>query len=537
MAADVTYQVPGTLYRPPRSGSSNVANTNASSSQSPSSPIYLRESIDVDLGTHTLCRPESISSPETCFSDDHQQASPPKLLPPQIEEARISPSSVDFGHYLHYDMQLEIGELSNSGDLFIQDMMPELNEQPERVAMPESINQPVPLSPKTLNIQSSSASHGDGNQQEFAGDEGGRNLDVAFVRLFQSSGRSSPVGCLALDKSLEFASSLPRVGERDLREYWLSYSTTFHKIMPVIHMGSLEFDPSPSLLLSTIAAIGADSLTGDGPQGYASATYEKLFSFLAAPTDCSRAECPKCLLLLAAKCLLCYRILDHRNLLFFNAALELISHLTVEAARLGLFAVRDIDLMPQEEFSPREDTPIPRSSDANIRNTTELITTAVSQDEIPKWRKWVSNEQQKRLGWAVFAADHLSSLLTNRPSQIPETDLKISSPCIDAFWDARNAKEWRSLFPWTPAPPTPLPFAGIVRNIILGEFPLKKLSDFNLDLCIFAFEMAVLGLGGSHIMGMHELQLKSLPVRTKLLQVLALLKSKRTIVMRGYDRL
>ncbi|OQV00812.1 hypothetical protein CLAIMM_06260 [Cladophialophora immunda] len=366
-----------------------MANTNASSSQSPSSPIYLRESIDVDLGTHTLCRPESISSPETCFSDDHQQASPPKLLPPQIEEARISPSSVDFGHYLHYDMQLEIGELSNSGDLFIQDMMPELNEQPERVAMPESINQPVPLSPKTLNIQSSSASHGDGNQQEFAGDEGGRNLDVAFVRLFQSSGRSSPVGCLALDKSLEFASSLPRVGERDLREYWLSYSTTFHKIMPVIHMGSLEFDPSPSLLLSTIAAIGADSLTGDGPQGYASATYEKLFSFLAAPTDCSRAECPKCLLLLAAKCLLCYRILDHRNLLFFNAALELISHLTVEAARLGLFAVRDIDLMPQEEFSPREDTPIPRSSDANIRNTTELITTAVSQDEIPKWRKWI----------------------------------------------------------------------------------------------------------------------------------------------------
>ncbi|OAP58398.1 hypothetical protein AYL99_07488 [Fonsecaea erecta] len=432
------------------------------------------------------------------------------MLPPRIEEARITPSLADFDHYLHYDSHLEIGELSDSADFFISNILQELCE-PEKINMPEYISQSIDPSLQTPNIQSSSASHGNKQQQKPTADGLQHNLDVAFVQLFISSSCAPPVECLALDRSFEFATSLLIVDEQDLREYWLSYSATFHKLLPVIHMSSLEFDPAPSLLLATITAIGADYLAGGKPQRYASATYERLFGFLAAPNDCIQAECPHCLLLLAATSLLCYRILDHRNLLFFTAALGLMSRLTDEAARLGVFSVPDMDLMPQEEFSTGEDTPVQYSSTGNIRNTTELITTAVLKDEIPEWRKWVGNEQQKRLGWAVFAADHLSSLLTNSPSRILETDLKISSPYRDAFWDAGSAKQWRSLFPWTPSPPPPLPFAGIVRNIILGEFPLKKLSDFHLDLCIYVFEMAVLGLGGSHILGLNELQLRSLP--------------------------
>lgn len=108
-----------------------------------------------------------------------------------------------------------------------------------------------------------------------------------------------------------------------------------------------------------------------------------------------------------------------------------------------------------------------------------LDTSANSPDE--QWRRWILMETRKRLAWVIYGLDCIFPCLLYLPASFTLAEfMSIECPCEEEFWQATNARRWKSLLGSASIPPTRT-FASAVSPF-LGPLNLGRSSETNVHM-------------------------------------------------------
>lgn len=88
-----------------------------------------------------------------------------------------------------------------------------------------------------------------------------------------------------------------------------------------------------------------------------------------------------------------------------------------------------------------------------------------------QWRRWVAEESQRRLYWAIYALDAQFPSLLNLPATIAIGEVSdLGCPCDEEFWCASSARNWKNLLGPASVPPS-RSFSAAVGPFVLSARP------------------------------------------------------------------
>lgn len=95
-----------------------------------------------------------------------------------------------------------------------------------------------------------------------------------------------------------------------------------------------------------------------------------------------------------------------------------------------------------------------------------------------EWSQWIVQEQEKRVTWSCFEYDCSLCTLTGRRGAVDLSELPSRLPCADALWDAPTALAWRALGSHSPPTLFGASVDVVLRNVLAGR-PIP--SDISLS--------------------------------------------------------
>lgn len=99
---------------------------------------------------------------------------------------------------------------------------------------------------------------------------------------------------------------------------------------------------------------------------------------------------------------------------------------------------------------------------------TPAAQTSVKDNLNAQWRRWVQEESQRRLYWAIYALDAQFPSLLNLPATIAIGEVSdLGCPCDEEFWCASSARNWKNLLGPATVPPS-RSFSAAISPFILS---------------------------------------------------------------------
>ncbi|KUJ16637.1 uncharacterized protein LY89DRAFT_586564 [Mollisia scopiformis] len=104
-----------------------------------------------------------------------------------------------------------------------------------------------------------------------------------------------------------------------------------------------------------------------------------------------------------------------------------------------------------------------------------------------EWKRWITEESQRRLAWAVYGIDSYFPSILNLPPTISMGEVRnLVCPCDEEFWAATSARNWKNLLGPASVPPS-RSFSAAVGPFVLpghGRLPAINLNPWSAFLVL-----------------------------------------------------
>ncbi|KAJ5585777.1 hypothetical protein N7450_005564 [Penicillium hetheringtonii] len=225
-----------------------------------------------------------------------------------------------------------------------------------------------------------------------------------------------------LDETLKDCTILPAVHlvQRSIDCFF----SDFHSILPMIHRPSWSLSSCPTVLLASMACIGA-MFPNDENAMDKSRTLSKISARMIFWLGDSDSNKYHDVTYLIACCLYQIYSLGSGNWQMYQDADRSRGVLVGSLRGMGLL---------QSRISVEATKPEPQL----------LIGTGLAEVQ-KEWTQWIIQEQEKRVTWSCFEYDCSLCTLTGRRGAIDLSELPSRLPCAEELWDAPTGMAWRAL--------------------------------------------------------------------------------------------
>lgn len=304
---------------------------------------------------------------------------------------------------------------------------------------------------------------------------------------------------------------MSRFPTRKLLDGFLTlYFEQFHSNLPMIHRPTFSVATCPTIVLVSMASIGASYSELEGAKVFADTLSELCKRTLTWMAEYN-PEYPRSDFFLKALCLQSVYALGSGSHRLYDSADVSRSFLIGNARRIGLFS---------GTISPPASSPSSTPNSPGQSNVEDTSLPRDTNEPLPleaRWNTWRKQEELKRLAWSIFEYDCSFSTLSNRRGAITLNDISTSMPCAEALWEAPNAQAWAALL--EPKHSTQLPcaekgklFYPTLRDVISEKVSPDNLTSWGKRLCSQAMgrilwdfkelEESVLSVGGTSTGGL-----------------------------------
>ncbi|EED20705.1 conserved hypothetical protein [Talaromyces stipitatus ATCC 10500] len=209
-----------------------------------------------------------------------------------------------------------------------------------------------------------------------------------------------------------------------LQEAIGSFFAGFHPILPIIHVPTWNLFKYPTVLLASMACIGA-MLQEDQGSSDVSNAFSEICTRMIFWLACSDSNSYSDLSYLSASCLHQIFSLGSGNRQLYQDA---------DRSRGALIGgLRGMGLLTSRVSIEAEKADLQASI---YTNTTDVQA---------EWRQWIDREREKRVTWASFEYDCSLATLTGRRGAVDLGELPYTFPCAESLWEAQSAQAWKTL--------------------------------------------------------------------------------------------
>ncbi|KAH8820153.1 fungal-specific transcription factor domain-containing protein [Xylogone sp. PMI_703] len=286
------------------------------------------------------------------------------------------------------------------------------------------------------------------------------------------------------------------------------YFTDFHSILPIIHIPTWTLSSCPTVLLTSMACIGAMTL-GDADSMDKSKAFSELCTRMIHWLGGSDNNNYSDLAYLSACCLYQIYSLGSGNRQLYQDADRSRGILVGSLRGMGLLKSRISIEIEKGDFQP---------------STTE------DPDEVKtEWLQWRDQEQEKRVTWASFEYDCSLSTLTGRRGAVDLGELPRSLPCTEALWEASSAQAWRTFTRNSLSFCFGISVAEALQCTTSGKPTPRGLSSWGKRLCSQVI--------GRLLWDLKQLEVVSLPGTLRLPSLLSVQRQVKISLLQGFDNL
>ncbi|KAH7171513.1 fungal-specific transcription factor domain-containing protein [Dactylonectria macrodidyma] len=239
------------------------------------------------------------------------------------------------------------------------------------------------------------------------------------------------------------------------------YFSTFQMIQPIFHTPTWSMADCPTMLLATMACIGA-VLSSEPNSVELSSSISGFCAPIITWLGVSDSANYSDISYLASLCLHQIYSLGSGNRQLYQNADRTRGVLIGSLRGLGLLRSRP---------SVQEDTDINGS----------IATHGTSLEA--EWVAWAAREKEVRIAWASFEYDCSLCTLTSRRGAVDLSELPSKLPCMDSLWEAPSASAWAALKSRMPVNSLGASVSSVVGAAIAGTPIPERLSAWAKRLC------------------------------------------------------
>ncbi|KAI5843830.1 fungal-specific transcription factor domain-containing protein [Morchella snyderi] len=281
------------------------------------------------------------------------------------------------------------------------------------------------------------------------------------------------------------------------------YFEQFHSNLPVIHRPTFSVATCPTIVLVSMASIGASYSNVEGAKVFADTLSELCKRTLGWMGEYN-PEYPRSDFYLKALCLQSVYALGSGSHRLYDSADVSRSFLIGNARRIGLFS---------GTLSPPASSPSSAPNSPGRPRVEDMPLSRDTNDQLEaRWNTWRKQEELRRLAWSIFEYDCSFSTLSNRRGAITLNDISTRMPCSEALWEAPNAQAWAALLEPKHTTQSPCVERGTLlfptlRDVVSEKVSPDTLTSWGKRLCAQALgrilwdfkeiEESVLSVGGT----------------------------------------
>ncbi|KAK7417062.1 hypothetical protein QQX98_004823 [Neonectria punicea] len=239
------------------------------------------------------------------------------------------------------------------------------------------------------------------------------------------------------------------------------YFSSFQTIQPIFHTPTWNMADCPTMLLATMACIGA-VLSSEPNAAELSSSISDFCAPIITWLGVSDSANYSNISYLASLCLhQIYSLGSGNRQLYQNAD-------RTRGVLIG--SLRGVGLLKSRP-SVHED------GDLNGPVPTSLAALDM------EWAAWATREKETRIVWASFEYDCSLCTLTSRRGAVDLSELPSKLPCMDSLWEAPSASAWAALRPRMPSNALGASVSGVIGAAIAGTPVPEHLSAWGKRLC------------------------------------------------------
>ncbi|PCG93395.1 Transcription factor [Penicillium occitanis (nom. inval.)] len=310
-----------------------------------------------------------------------------------------------------------------------------------------------------------------------------------------------------------------------LKEAIDQFFADFHPILPILHVPTWNLFKCPTVLLASMACIGAmlrdDQESVEESKAFSEICTRMIFwlvgsflqylqSFKCAATDspkaCSDSNSYSDLSYLSASCLHQIYFLGSGNHQLYQDA---------DRSRGSLVGgLRGMGLLTSRLSIEAEKADLQPSISTNI------------DDVQAEWIQWIDREREKRVTWASFEYDCSLATLTGRRGAVDLGELPYRFPCGEALWEAPSAQAWRTLSLHSCSS---ISVTAVLERVMAGRSIPNELSSWGKRLCSQII--------GRLLWDMKQLEVPYLSKALRLPSLLSVQQQAKLALLEGFENL